>query len=76
MVNQNARSLDETPGGNAFTVDRSSLQRPSTPSMDRHTYPGKGLLVSQLIFALNEELKRMTYSQSYVADSAHAERPR
>ena len=44
---------------------------PFTPSMDAQahpgTYPGKGLSVSQLIFALNEELKRSVYSPLYVA---------
>jgi hypothetical protein len=38
------------------------------PSMDTYTYPGKGLSLSQLIFALNEELKHVTYSSSYVAE--------
>jgi hypothetical protein len=31
------------------------------------TYPGQGLSISQLVFALNEELKRVAYSTSYVA---------
>ena len=31
-------------------------------SMDAHTYPGKGLSLPQLVFALNEELKRVAYS--------------
>ena len=35
--------------------------------MDTQTYPGKGLSPSQLIFALNEELKRLKHSSSYVA---------
>ena len=35
--------------------------------MNVHTYPGKGLSLSQLVFALNEELKRTDYSPSYVA---------
>ena len=35
--------------------------------MDTRTYPGKGLSLSQLVFALNEELKRAAYSPSYVA---------
>ena len=35
--------------------------------MDIHNYPGRGLSLSQLIFALNEELKRVAYSPSYVA---------
>ncbi|KAF9783886.1 hypothetical protein BJ322DRAFT_884870 [Thelephora terrestris] len=30
--------------------------------MNAHTYPGRGLSLSQLIFALNEELKRVAYS--------------
>ena len=36
--------------------------------MDPHTYPGRGLSLSQLVFALNEELKRVTYSPVYVAE--------
>lgn len=36
-------------------------------SMDVSTYPGEGLSLPQLVFALNEELKRMAYSPSYVA---------
>ena len=40
---------------------------PSTSSMDIHNYPGRGLSLSQLIFALNEELKRVAYSPPYVA---------
>ena len=34
--------------------------------MDTKTYPGKGLSLSQLVFALNEELKRTAYSPSCV----------
>jgi hypothetical protein len=34
-------------------------------SMNAH-YPGKGLSLSQLTFALNEELGRTAYSPSYV----------
>ena len=40
---------------------------PSVPSMNAHTYPGKGLSLSQLFFALNEELKRVASSSAYVA---------
>ena len=36
-------------------------------SMDQYTHPGKGLSLSQLVFALNEELKHAAYSPSYVA---------
>jgi hypothetical protein len=36
-------------------------------SMDTHAYPGKGPSLSRLIFALNEELKDVAYSPSYVA---------
>ncbi|KAF9783896.1 hypothetical protein BJ322DRAFT_1067546, partial [Thelephora terrestris] len=38
--------------------------------MDTHDYPGRGLSLSQLIFALNEELKRVTYSPIYTLDAA------
>jgi hypothetical protein len=36
-------------------------------SMDAHTYPGRGLSIQQLVFALNEELKRVAHPPSYVA---------
>ena len=35
--------------------------------MDTHTHPGGGLSLSQLVFALNRELKRVAYSPLYVA---------
>ena len=38
----------------------------SPPSMDTYNYPGKGLSLSQLVFALKEELKRAVDSPSYV----------
>lgn len=38
----------------------------STRSMDMETYPGKGLSLPQLVFALNKELERTAYSPSYV----------
>jgi hypothetical protein len=38
-------------------------------SMDAHTYPGRGLSLQQLVFALNQELKRVAYSPSYVSTS-------
>ncbi|KAF9783894.1 hypothetical protein BJ322DRAFT_1197273 [Thelephora terrestris] len=37
--------------------------------MDSHTYPGRGLSVSQLIFALNEELKRVAYSPPFTLEA-------
>ena len=36
--------------------------------MDAQSYPGKGLSLSQLIFALNEELKRTAHSTPYVEE--------
>src|ERR1700679_1056275 len=36
--------------------------------MDTHTYPVNGLPLSQLIFTLNEELRRVAYSPGYVAE--------
>jgi hypothetical protein len=39
------------------------------PPMTGQTYPGQGLSLSQLIFALNEELKRKAYSPSYVVNN-------
>jgi hypothetical protein len=39
---------------------------PCIPSMNTKTYPGQGLSISQLIFALNEKLKQTAYSLSYV----------
>ena len=35
--------------------------------MDTKAYPGKGLSLSQLIFALTEELKHPVHSPPYVA---------
>ena len=36
------------------------------PPMDAHDYPGNGLSLPQLVFALNETLKNTAYSPSYV----------
>ncbi|KAF9780153.1 hypothetical protein BJ322DRAFT_1084836 [Thelephora terrestris] len=36
--------------------------------MDTHAYPGQGLSLSQLVFALNEELKRVAYRSSFSFD--------
>ena len=52
-------------------LDRHTFLSPSTfsiPTMTPPSYPGKGLSLSQLAFALNEELKRSAYSPLYVAD--------
>ena len=35
-----------------------------TPQMAIHAYPGQGLSSLQLVFALNEELKRVAYCSS------------
>ncbi|KAF9790907.1 hypothetical protein BJ322DRAFT_1208222 [Thelephora terrestris] len=37
--------------------------------MDEHTYPGRGLSLSQLVFALNEELKRVAYSPIFTLEA-------
>ncbi|KAF9783943.1 hypothetical protein BJ322DRAFT_1109795 [Thelephora terrestris] len=37
--------------------------------MDAHTYPGRGLSLSQLIFALNKELKRVVHSPMYTLEA-------
>ena len=42
--------------------------------MDTQNYPGKGLSLLQLVFALNEELKRTAHSPSYVATILNAGR--
>ena len=42
--------------------------------MNTQTYPGKGLSLSQLIFALNQELKIAVYSPSYVAKDYRCQR--
>jgi len=34
------------------------------PQMAIHAYPGQGLSLSQLVFALNEEFKRVAYCSS------------
>ena len=58
-------------------IDRSfHVQHSSILSMNTHAYPGKDLSLSQLVFALNEELKRVAHSPSYVAGFVHVERPR
>ena len=52
------------------TIYRTGAQEPfpfSVSRMDAHTYPGRGLSLSQLFFALNEELKRVPYSPKCVA---------
>ena len=36
------------------------------PPMDTYPYPGQGLSLSQLAFALNEGLKQAVHSKSYV----------
>ena len=49
--------------------ERYCTHLPSTPAislMDTHTYPGRGLSLSQLILALNKELKHATCSPLYV----------
>ena len=43
---------------------------PPILSMSARIYPGKGLSLSQLIFALSEELKCVAYSPSYVKKSS------
>ena len=40
------------------------------PSMGAQTYPGESLSLSQLVFALNEGLKRTVGSPTYVANVA------
>ena len=49
-----------------ITASKAQLKRRTAPlpSMDTHAYPGKGLSLSQLTFALNEELKRVAYRSS------------
>ena len=58
-------TLVRRPRSLAVTCHEPSLSE----SMSVHSDPGKDLSLSQLIFALNEELKRAAYSPSYVADS-------
>ncbi|KAF9783462.1 hypothetical protein BJ322DRAFT_1110348 [Thelephora terrestris] len=42
----------------------------SISQMDTHTvYPGRGLSLSHLVFALNEELKRVTHSPSFTLEA-------
>ena len=53
-------------------LPRAYALRPSSFTntlMDAQTYPGRGLSLSQLTFALNEELKRAAHSPPYVANS-------
>ena len=50
--------------GRARSAQRSNSRLHVTPQMAIHAYPGQGLSPSQLIFALNEELKRVAYCSS------------
>ena len=54
-------------GGDRKDSCKRSLDRQRTPKlMDMHIYPGRGLSLSQLVFALNKELKRVAYSPLWV----------
>lgn len=44
---------------------------PVISSMDGKTYPGEGLSLSQLVFALNQKLKPTARSPSYVSKDHH-----
>ena len=48
-------------------VSRQLITLHSVSPMDACTYPGGSLSLSQLLFVLNEELKRVAHSPSYVA---------
>ncbi|KAF9783944.1 hypothetical protein BJ322DRAFT_1219491 [Thelephora terrestris] len=37
--------------------------------MNTHNYPGRGLSIPQLLFALNEELKRVAYSPTFTLEA-------
>ena len=50
-----------TSWGRKLTRQAQSLPQQVIHSMNAHIYPGKGLSLSQLVFALNEELKRVAY---------------
>lgn len=39
------------------------------PTMDPYDYPGKGLSLVQLVFALNEELRHSVCSQMYIGET-------
>jgi len=74
MVCENRSADQPIASGKRFTkrdgrlgsASRAFLQ-PFPSPMDTCTYPGKGLSLSQLVFALNEELKHAAYSPLYVA---------
>ena len=77
-VNENSLSTDQSIAFRKCFTKRDSKLDTGTrlfsnafhPSMDPHTYPGKGLSLPQLVFALNEELKHAAYnSPLYVGDS-------
>ena len=50
--------------------DNQPLSDASRPRMDTEAYPGKGLSLSELVFALNEELKHPVHSPPYVVRSS------
>ena len=68
MVNERRRCLkltDQSPpygqgAGAASLIFFNALHL----QMNAHPYPGKGLSLSQLVFALNEELKQAVHSPS------------
>ena len=49
-----------------YTWPRPPSLQPLSFLMDTRDYPGQDLSLSQLIFALNEEVKRVAFSPSYV----------
>ena len=64
-TNQATTSLDLT---HAMINGVNQLSSPMTPipSMDTSTYPGKGLSLPQLVYALNEELRNKAHPPPYV----------
>ena len=53
-------------GGKLQSQIRKSKPLVNTLSMDSQTYPGQGLSIPQLVFALKQEVRRAAYSPSYV----------
>ena len=63
---RNIQQVQDFPNGPGAPIDSRPAPTYIAP-MSTQDYPGKGLSLSQLIFALNEELKLTAYSSSYVA---------
>ena len=63
-------------GGGKAKPNKEPILYYQHPSMDAQTYPGQGLSIPQLVFALKRELRRAAYSPSYVVTVDSTTRPK